>query len=296
MRRSALNLDIYECYSGSVSANNSVEYDEKNDVSAFSIDGVLIRATQINDSIIYAIETATVPGKFDVQKAAALNIPRGPLYGKLKQGQDVTLEDGTVIRSTDVVGPSEKSRVVFIIGQMDITSSSRSTLLSSLLQRHPYFSQFDKSHGIRKDDVECVYHMGCRQLMEMDDYLSFVSSIGGSHVKHVSLGKQMSRPISAFIATSTYTNKLQRILPQLYPKLLYNGHDDGEKYVVIGGVTMHRGYPGLKYILSPGRRRGIEAQERIPDSEEEVHSMPLIVLSESKYLQSFPVILSTSFK
>ena len=276
MRRSALNLNIHECCPESVSINKSVDYDDHNEVSVFSVDGIQIRATHIYDAVLYAIETAAVPGKFDVQKAVALNIPRGPLYGKLKQGQDVILEDGTLIHSSDVVGPSEKSKVIFIVGQINVASSSSSNLLSSLLQSHPYFSQFNKNHGIRKDDVECVYHMGCRQLMEMEDYRSFISSLGGLDVKHISLGREMCIPISAFIATSSYTNKLQRILPQLYPRLLHNGHKIGQDTLMIGNISLHQAYPGLKYILSPERRRGIEAYEGIPDPDEEVHRMSLM--------------------
>jgi ribonuclease Z len=38
------------------------------------------------------------------------------LYGVLKGGGDVTLDDGRVIRASDVVGPPVKGRVVTILG------------------------------------------------------------------------------------------------------------------------------------------------------------------------------------
>ena len=275
MKRSTLNLDMHECCSEAGSPNSSVNYDADKDVRVFYVDGICIRASHFNNSIIYVIETASVSGKFDVQKAIALNVPRGPLYGRLKQGHDVTLEDGTVIQSSQVVGPSERGKVIFIIGEIDIASSSSSSSsgsrLSSLLQNHPFFSLFEREHGSRKDDVECVYHMGCRQMMEMDDYQLFIASIGGTHVKHISLGRQMSKPISAFVAASTYTNKLQRILPELYPKLSHTCcHDDDQDFSTVGNITTHRAYPGFKYILSPERKRGIEEKE-ITDSDEEVY-------------------------
>ncbi|MEO1620311.1 MAG: MBL fold metallo-hydrolase, partial [Cyanobacteria bacterium J06632_3] len=45
-------------------------------------------------------------GHFDVKRAATLGIPPGPIYGKLKQGQVVTLDDGRKINGADLCGPT----------------------------------------------------------------------------------------------------------------------------------------------------------------------------------------------
>lgn len=44
------------------------------------------------------------PGALDVNKAIALGVPRGKLLGQLKAGNDVQLENGTVVRAADCVG------------------------------------------------------------------------------------------------------------------------------------------------------------------------------------------------
>jgi ribonuclease Z len=49
-------------------------------------------------------------GRFDVEKAKAAGVPAGPLFGQLQRGQDVTLPDGRLVLSTDVVGPTRKGR------------------------------------------------------------------------------------------------------------------------------------------------------------------------------------------
>ena len=47
----------------------------------------------------YRVEEKDKPGRFDLAKAQALGIPPGPVYGELKSGKTVTLEDGRIIYS-----------------------------------------------------------------------------------------------------------------------------------------------------------------------------------------------------
>lgn len=42
--------------------------------------------------------------KFDVEKAKSLNIPKGPLWGKLKSGESIYLNNGRVIQPSQVLG------------------------------------------------------------------------------------------------------------------------------------------------------------------------------------------------
>lgn len=48
------------------------------------------------------------PGIFSVDKAVAFGVPKGPMWGRLQRGEDVTLENGSVVRSADVVGERRK--------------------------------------------------------------------------------------------------------------------------------------------------------------------------------------------
>lgn len=58
----------------------------------------------------YRIEEKDRPGRFDVEKAKELGIPSGPIYGKLKRGEKVSLPDGTVINGADLCGPTQTGR------------------------------------------------------------------------------------------------------------------------------------------------------------------------------------------
>ncbi|MCT7966374.1 ribonuclease Z [Laspinema sp. D1] len=58
----------------------------------------------------YRVEEKDRAGRFNVEKAAALGIPSGPLYGQLKRGETVTLSDGRQISGQELCGPTEPGR------------------------------------------------------------------------------------------------------------------------------------------------------------------------------------------
>jgi ribonuclease Z len=58
----------------------------------------------------FSVIEADQPGRFDTEQAQALGIPFGPLYGQLKAGGTVTLEDGSVVEGRTLVGPKRRGR------------------------------------------------------------------------------------------------------------------------------------------------------------------------------------------
>ncbi len=60
----------------------------------------------------YSITEKDRPGKFDIEQAKALGIPPGPVYGKLKLGETITLEDGRQINGQKLCGEPEEGRKV----------------------------------------------------------------------------------------------------------------------------------------------------------------------------------------
>lgn len=55
------------------------------------------------------------PGELLIDKLAQYHIPNGPLLGKLKRGEQITLADGTALNGKDFLGPEKPGRIVTII-------------------------------------------------------------------------------------------------------------------------------------------------------------------------------------
>lgn len=64
----------------------------------------------------YRVKEADHQGELQVELLKAAQVPAGPIYGKLKNGETVTLEDGRVIDGKDFVGETQKGRIVTILG------------------------------------------------------------------------------------------------------------------------------------------------------------------------------------
>ena len=64
----------------------------------------------------YRIEQKPLPGKLLIDKVNEAGVPKGPLLKQLKDGEDVTLDDGRIVRSQDVTGEPQEGFTVAILG------------------------------------------------------------------------------------------------------------------------------------------------------------------------------------
>ena len=67
-------------------------------------------------SLGFALVEETRKGRFDPDHARELGIPEGPLWGQIHRGLPVTLPDGRVIQSSELVGPQRPGRRVVVTG------------------------------------------------------------------------------------------------------------------------------------------------------------------------------------
>jgi ribonuclease Z len=68
------------------------------------------------DCFGYRVTELPHSGTLNTKLLAEKGVPPGPVYGTLKRGEDVKLDDGRWIRSADVIGDPVQGRVVVVLG------------------------------------------------------------------------------------------------------------------------------------------------------------------------------------
>lgn len=92
----------------------------------------------------FRVQEKDRPGRFDVEKAQALGIPSGPIYGRLKRGEEVTLADGRKVSGADFCGPMEKGRsVVYCTDTIYCENSVKLARGADLLVHEATFAEDD---------------------------------------------------------------------------------------------------------------------------------------------------------
>lgn len=64
----------------------------------------------------YRVIQKDLEGTLDAEALRAAGVPFGPLFGRIKNGEDVVLEDGTKIIASEYVSPPRPGKVVTILG------------------------------------------------------------------------------------------------------------------------------------------------------------------------------------
>ncbi|MCA1818380.1 MAG: ribonuclease Z [Acidobacteria bacterium] len=119
----------------------------------------------------YRVTEKDRAGHLDPVRAAALGVPAGPLLGRLKRGESVTLADGRVVHGADVCGAPIKGRAVVYC--TDTTYCQNSVALAEgadLLIHEATFSDEDahlarqSTHSTASDAARVALEANARRL------------------------------------------------------------------------------------------------------------------------------------
>lgn len=72
----------------------------------------------------YRVVQKDLEGTLDAEALRNAGVPFGPLFGHIKNGNDITLEDGTVIHAKDFISEPKKGKIITIIGDTRKTMAS----------------------------------------------------------------------------------------------------------------------------------------------------------------------------
>lgn len=85
----------------------------------FEDEGFKVEATLLEhriDSYGYRVTEKDSPGSLNTELLKNYGLKPGPLYGRLKKGEDITTDEGITIRAGDVVNEPKRGRMVTILG------------------------------------------------------------------------------------------------------------------------------------------------------------------------------------
>lgn len=118
-------------------------------------DKFVVYAEALDHSIFcigYRVVQKDLEGSLDAAALKAAGVPFGPLFGEIKNGQDVVLEDGTTIVAKDYISEPKKGKVITILGDTRKTNASvRLALGADVLVHESTYGKGDealaKAHG-----------------------------------------------------------------------------------------------------------------------------------------------------
>ncbi|MFN8648117.1 MAG: ribonuclease Z [Gemmatimonadales bacterium] len=100
------------------------------------------------DTIGYALVEHIRLGRFNPEKARALGIPEGPLWGKIHKGETISLPDGRRVAPEELVGQPRAGRKVVISGDTRPVPALRDAAKGAdLLVHEATFSQEDAARA-----------------------------------------------------------------------------------------------------------------------------------------------------
>lgn len=229
----------------------------------------------VTECVSYVVETQPQRGKFLVEKARALGVPKGKLFGQLHQGKDVTLPDGRVVQSQDCVSPTLPATGCAVIAcpsleYLDELVKSSLATNGGGFSRYQFWSQAEDeasaTSSSKKPEVqlEVMYHFATEDVLRHPKYVAWVQRFGDD-VDHVVLSVPSCPKKSVYRASAKLQAQLQSVFPRAFPSSDHElqdaespfsrtvGLEFSPKKPVVVGESM------LKYTVTPAARRGFDA-------------------------------------
>lgn len=120
----------------------------------------------------YRVAESDQPGTFNVEKAVESGIPPGPLYGRLKRGDTITLPDGRTVHGEEFSGPFKPGRrVVYCTDTIFCPAAIELSRDADILIHEATFAQADEDlarqsmHSTAAMAARVAHEAGARRLI-----------------------------------------------------------------------------------------------------------------------------------
>ncbi|HEM4412935.1 TPA: ribonuclease Z [Streptococcus suis] len=120
----------------------------------------------------YRVIQKDLEGTLDAEALRAAGVPFGPLFGKIKNGENVMLEDGTEIIASDYISPPRPGKVVTILGDTrKCHASVRLAVNADVLVHEATYGKGDEKiarkhgHSTNMEAAQVAKDAGVKQLL-----------------------------------------------------------------------------------------------------------------------------------
>ncbi len=158
VERQAFGVDIAEVEPGQVQKRDGYE------IRVFAVE-------HGGGAVGYALVENERLGRFDPDRARALGVPEGPLWGRLQRGQAVRLESGREVTPETIVGPPRPGRKLVYSGDTrPCASTVEAASGADLLVHEATFSEEERdraretAHATAREAAEVAKAAAARKL------------------------------------------------------------------------------------------------------------------------------------
>lgn len=229
--------------------------------------------SRLKQAISYLFTTPPIPGKFLIDKAQALGVPRGPLYSQLKSGKSVTFLDPVTnvertVMSEEVIAQSSPGVAVAIVYCPNLI------VLRELKESNTFRAL--ESSGANDDraceqrvELEVMVHLTPKRIFLDPSYRSWCKMFG-TNVDHITLhaseclddlntDEENSPFVSGIISgiQRSFVNDTVYPMPVLSSSEAIEGKDKNMNCNSEDLLTI-KGCPMMSYTLLPRSRRGLD--------------------------------------
>ncbi|HEM3991327.1 TPA: ribonuclease Z [Streptococcus suis] len=151
------------------------EFDVDTVGQVLETDKFTVFAEKLDHTILcvgYRVIQKDLEGTLDAEALRAAGVPFGPLFGKIKNGQNVTLEDGTEIIASDYISPPRPGKVVTILGDTrKCHASVRLAVNADVLVHEATYGKGDEKiarkhgHSTNMEAAQVAKDAGVKQLL-----------------------------------------------------------------------------------------------------------------------------------
>mmetsp|Transcript_1598 Transcript_1598/g.4798 ORF Transcript_1598/g.4798 Transcript_1598/m.4798 type:complete len:708 (-) Transcript_1598:413-2536(-) len=228
-------------------------------------------------AISYLCRVKDIPGKFDAKKAAALGIPKGPLYGKLMKGETITLEDGRSFRPDEIIAPSTPGPVVVLVTSPD------ESYISGITQEKRLSAQYLDAYSNAKRSI-CLIHFAPLRVLQDEQYISWATSFK-SPTTHIFVDNTINPLRPVFQGHADAICRANATLGDRFAPLPRGYRGETERPEVLSALS--KIYPGkvaigdtlLRFTLAPPSSTGIDTSN-VPNKTVNVASIAADVCNQ----------------